>query len=169
MVFRLAVCLFFIAVISVGCRSTSDTLVASATPAPIPAPNFTLTTLNDTNITLAELRGKWVIVNFWASWCIPCATEMPVLQQISQEFADAVVVLGVNHREDRDTIATFVQDLGLTFPILINANSSTFAQYQVNNLPQTVIINPQGDIIWRHFGPLVLTTFRQQLTDWLQA
>jgi peroxiredoxin len=134
----------------------------SPTPTPtpsFPAPDFTLIALDETRFTLNELRGRWVILNFWATWCEPCLTEMPGLQTIADRYPKTLTVLGVNMGESQEMVATFVAEQEIHFPILINPDPATLTSYQVIGLPQTVIIDPAGHIVYRQFGPLSLLEF----------
>ncbi|MCC6616848.1 MAG: TlpA family protein disulfide reductase [Anaerolineae bacterium] len=127
------------------------------------APDFTATSLSGDSYTLSALRGRWVIVNFWATWCVPCVTEMPALQQIADEHADTVVLLGVNVRESADEVAAFVAEHDLRFPILVSPDDSTLIDYQVLGVPQTVLIAPSGEIVYRQFGPVEVEGFGAEL------
>lgn len=123
------------------------------------APDFTMSTGDGTRYTLSDLRGGWVIVNFWATWCGPCVEEMPVLQAISEDYAASVTLLGINQGESHEKVRNFQSELGLTFPLLVMPDAETLKNYQVISLPQTVIIEPSGEIVWRQFGPLELSSF----------
>lgn len=80
-----------------------------------PAPDFTLTTVTGETFTLSALRGKPVVLNFWATWCPPCRAELPELQAASGRYADQVVIVGVNQAEPADAVRGFVGQFGLTF------------------------------------------------------
>jgi peroxiredoxin len=113
------------------------------------APDFSLTTLEGESITLSDLRGQAVIVNVWASWCGPCRAEMPALEVIHQEFESSGLFLLAVNATDQDDInqaAAFVDELGLTFPILIDEEGKMGRLYQVSAMPSTFFINPDGTI-----------------------
>jgi thiol-disulfide isomerase/thioredoxin len=95
-----------------------------------------------------------VVVNFWATWCEPCKQELPMLQQLAESHPDTLTVLGINLREDESLVASFLDDFGLTFPILMNPDDATVLAYQVMGLPQTLIVNPAGEVVFRKFGPI---------------
>ena len=128
------------------------------------APDFSMDSLAGESYTLTELRGQWVLINFWATWCVPCREEMPVLQLIAEEQADDWLVLGINQRETVDIVQPFVTEYGLTFPILMNPDDTVLVDYAVMSLPQTVVVDPDGIVVWRQFGPLELDTFAETLT-----
>jgi len=95
--------------------------------------------------SLADLRGKVVIVNFWASWCAECRPEMPALERMHREFASrGLVMIGINAREDAATIRRYARDLSLTFPLLVDADGRINASYGVVGLPATFIIGRDG-------------------------
>lgn len=133
--------------------------------APFAAWDFTMTTLEDETLTLSALRGRWVIINFWATWCVPCIAEMPVLQAIADASPDDLVVLGINQRETVDRVRDFVDTNGIRFPILVNPPDQVLVDYTVIGLPQTVIVDDAGFIVWRQFGPVALDAFVRQLHD----
>lgn len=153
----------------IGCTPAA-TITPSTPPiadddAPFPAWNFTMTTLEDETVTLSALRGRWVIINFWATWCIPCVAEMPVLQAIADASPDDLVVLGINQRETVDQVRDFVDANGIRFPILVNPPDQVLVDYTVIGLPQTIIVDDAGLIVWRQFGPVALDAFAAQLDD----
>ncbi|MEZ4711991.1 MAG: TlpA disulfide reductase family protein [Caldilineaceae bacterium] len=150
-----------------GC--TALPLRPTTTPQPTaePAYNFTLAALTGESITLADLRGRWVIVNFWATWCAPCRAEMPYLQQLAQTHTDTLVVLGINMREEPAEIAPFVEELGLTFPILLNPTNEMLLWYSPRGLPLTSVIAPNGVAAYRQYGPLEPAPFDVWLAEQL--
>lgn len=113
------------------------------------APDFTLDTLTGDQIQLSGLRGKIVVVNFWTTWCPPCRAETPALEMAYKTYKDAdVVVLGVN-LTDQDSlkdVQSFVQEFGLTYPILLDHDGAISLLYQLNGLPKTFFMNRQGVI-----------------------
>ena len=95
--------------------------------------------------TLADLRGKVVILNFWASWCAECRPEMPALERLHRDFAArGLVMIGINAREDAATIRRYARELGLTFPLLVDTEGKINALYGVVGLPATFIIGRDG-------------------------
>lgn len=113
------------------------------------APDFTLSTLGGDDVTLSDLRGQAVIINVWASWCSPCRAEMPALESIYQEYGDeGIVLLAVNatNQDNLNQAITFADELGLSFPILIDEQGVVSRLYQVSALPSTFFIRPDGTI-----------------------
>ncbi len=118
-----------------------------------PAPDFSLPALKDDSIIrLADLRGLPVVLNFWASWCGPCRLEMPDIQARAQRWEGRLVVLGVNYDEPRSDAQAFVDELGLTFPIVMDRGKRVSREYLVQGLPTTVILDAEGVVRVRHVG-----------------
>lgn len=138
-------------------------VIAACTMAPIaPAPDsevvmaheFSLTTLDGDSVTLAGLRGKRVLINFWATWCKPCLEEMPMLEALHREHADQVVVLGINLREKPEVIREFTAQLQITYPILLAPDDATVIAYGVRGLPISYLIDGRGRVVRRFNGAL---------------
>lgn len=143
----------------VACASSVDSaaadkpsLITAPTEEPLLAADFSMIALDGDNVTLSELRGKWVLVNFWATWCAPCIDEMPALQLFADSHADQAVVLGVNMREETGAVADFLTRVGVTYPILLSPNDETLLAYQVYGLPTTWLIAPDGTAVFNRPG-----------------
>jgi peroxiredoxin len=132
------------------------------TPAPMPAPDFTLATLDGGEISLSDYEGEWVIVNFWATWCPPCVSEMPYLQTLSDR---GINIVGINLTDTADDVKQFTSDYGIEFPILMEPDINTVLDYQARQLPRTVIVAPDGTIALRIAGAVD----SEQLDPWLEA
>lgn len=108
------------------------------------APDFTLSDLNGNTWKLSDLRGKAVLLDFWATWCLPCRVDMPHIEALHREFKDGgLVVLGVNG-EDSQQPAAFLLEQGYTFPTLSDAGYAVAKQFQVHVIPTMVVIDKQG-------------------------
>jgi len=113
------------------------------------APDFALNTLDGTTISLSNLRGKVVLINLWASWCPPCRAEMPALDNVYRQYREAgFVVLGLNttYQDSEADAGTFVQTLGLEFPILLDREGVVSRQYQLQALPTSYFVGRDGTI-----------------------
>ena len=123
--------------------------------APKPAPALKLKDLDGTVHDLAQLRGRVVLINFWATWCPPCRREMPSMERLSQALKDeAFSVLAVDVGEDADTIDTFngQLDTAPTFPILLDTRSRAMQAWNVAGLPTTFLVDRQGRIVASAIG-----------------
>lgn len=117
------------------------------------AADFTLSTPDGEEIRFADLRGKVVLLNFWATWCPPCKAEMPDLQSLYEEYGEAqgFVVLGVDLQEDDATVGAFVEQYGLTFPVVLDLTGTvTQDLYHVRPLPTSMIVDREGFVrdVW---------------------
>ena len=110
------------------------------------APDFTATTLAGETVTLSQLRGTPVVLNFWATWCPPCRAELPHFQAAHEAQGDRATILAVDEREDPQQVAGFAQRLGLTFPIPLDTDGRIGVQYRVRALPTTYFIDANGVI-----------------------
>lgn len=113
------------------------------------APDFTLDSLDGGQTTLSDLRGQIVLVNLWASWCLPCRAEMPAIERVYRSYKDlGLEVLAVNatNQDSVDAATAFVQERGLTFPVLLDRTGSTSAAYNLRGLPSSFFIDRQGVI-----------------------
>lgn len=118
------------------------------------APDFSYTLPDGTTRRLSDLRGTPVLLNFWASWCLPCVEEMPALQRAYSNAAGDLVVLAVNRNELPEAIARFAPKVDVTFPLIANVSGDIGDRYAVTSLPVTYFINRDGTINARHIGAL---------------
>jgi peroxiredoxin len=119
------------------------------------APDFTRPQLNGEPLTLSNFRGKPTLINFWASWCPPCRHELPALQAAYGMHHEEVGFIAVDVKEDTGTVAAFVEEMGLSFPVLLDADGSVSdVTYEVRGLPTTLFIDADGVVAARHVGPL---------------
>jgi thiol-disulfide isomerase/thioredoxin len=118
--------------------------------------DFTLNDINGKPRSLSEFRGKWVIVNYWATWCPPCLDEIPDLIDFHEKHKDKdAVVLGINFEEaDREQLLEFVDQHFMTYPVLSMDPVPVTPLGPVTGLPTTYIISPQGERIARQEGPI---------------
>jgi len=119
-----------------------------------PAPDFELSALTGERIQLDDYRGQVVLLNFWATWCGPCRLEMPAFQSRSEQFAGQLAVVAVNNAEPPEAVQAFVDELGLSFDVLLDPNSDIQRMYQVRGYPTSFLIDPEGVIRVQHIGIL---------------
>ncbi|MEO5886773.1 MAG: TlpA disulfide reductase family protein [Anaerolineales bacterium] len=136
------------------------------------APDFTLDLLDGGLLTLSELRGHPVVLNFWASWCLPCRSEMPAIEKVYQRYKDAgLVVIGLNltSQDSESDVRAFVQEFGVTFPVALDRDGSVRDRYQLLGLPSTFFIDQRGII--RSVvvgGPMSEAIIQSNIEDLLQ-
>jgi peroxiredoxin len=118
-----------------------------------PAPDFTLKSMRGKNIKLSELAGNVILLNFWASWCGPCRTEMPLLNELQNRYEPlGFTVLGVNVEEDSSPAKTFLAKTPVEFPILLDNRNEVSKRYDVLAMPTTVMIDRNGKVRYLHKG-----------------
>jgi thiol-disulfide isomerase/thioredoxin len=119
-----------------------------------PAPDFTLELLNGGKMSLSDLRGKAVLLNFWATWCGPCKIETPWLVELQNQYGpQGLQIIGVEAGDDgKDDIAKFVTEMGINYPILIGKDSVSDAYGGIPALPETFFIGRDGKIVDKTLG-----------------
>ena len=128
-----------------------------------PAPEFQLERLSGGRVKLSDLKGKVVLLNFWATWCGPCREEMPHLAKIYEKYRDRgfeILAITTDEKSDRPKVAPFVEKYGLTFPVLYD--DGTAEAYNVNGIPATVYVDAQGRTRYQTTGFHGEDTVREQ-------
>lgn len=118
------------------------------------APDFELVSLEGESVLLSDLRGKPVLLNFWASWCGPCVMEMDLIQAQQDAYSSDLVILAVNVDDSIATVRSFAEDEGLTFTILLDEDGDVQSQYRVSAIPISYFIDAEGVIQAVHLGGL---------------
>lgn len=119
----------------------------------IAAVDFEVTTLEKGDTTLENLRGEFVFLNFWATWCPPCREEMPAMEAMSREFSQLpFTILAMSVQEDRDTVQRYVDEFGFTFPIGLDPTGRVASHYGVRGLPTTYFIDSDGVVLGMLIG-----------------
>ena len=137
-------------------------------PSPLvgkPAPDFTITSLDGkSSLTLSDLKGKPVILNFWASWCVPCRVEAPFLESAWRAYGDrGVVFIGVDIQDsERDALA-YIREFDVTYPNGTDTKGRITVSYGVSGIPVTFFVDKKGIVVRRWVGALK----HQQLIDWV--
>ena len=120
---------------------------------PVAAAEFELLDLSGQPVRLRDLRGRVVLLNFWATWCVPCREEMPALETLSRELGPrGLTVVGVNFKEPRGDVEVFVREHALRFPMLLDTEGRVGQLYQVFALPATFVVDRQGTLVGTVLG-----------------
>ena len=127
------------------------------------APDFEYTVSDGTTHRLSELRGKRVLLNFWATWCEPCRAEMPDLQRAANDYGGSVVILGVNKLEPVAVIPPFADELQIRFPLIVNTKGDISNRYGARNIPTSFFINTDGTVGFRQIGVMNYGFMKQHL------
>ncbi|PZR93652.1 MAG: hypothetical protein DLM67_13365, partial [Candidatus Nephthysia bennettiae] len=128
------------------------------------APPFTLATLDGHQVGLESLRGRPVLINFWASWCTPCRREMPLIQQTAAQHPKLAVLL-VDERDEQGAAKSFVEQLHIRSTVLFDGDGAIGDRYGISGLPTTVFVRPDGSLEGRYVGE----TNRQLLDSHISA
>ncbi|MFD3258812.1 redoxin domain-containing protein [Paenibacillus lentus] len=133
-------------------------------------PDFNLRGLDGQVHNLEKYQGKALVINFWATWCTYCVSEMPALQAQWEKWKDQdVVILGINTGEDDLTVSNFVKQTGVDFPILFDKQNEVVGKYGVVPMPTTFFVNKRGKITSVHQGELNLKTLNQQIDQLVKS
>jgi len=138
-------------------------------PSPLlgrPAPSFAVTLFDGGKLSLEDLRGKVVFLNFWASWCPPCRAEAKDLEEIWQRWKDKdVVFLGINIQDQEDDALAFLKEFHITYPNGRDGSGKTAIGYGVWGIPETFFIDRKGRITYKHVGTLGQTLIAAKLEE----
>lgn len=120
---------------------------------PEEAEDFTLKTLKGETVSLKDYRGRLIFLNFWATWCGPCRAEMPSMQRLWEEFKEEdFVILAINIQEESKLVSSFMNERGLSFPVLLDEKGKVARTYGIRGIPTTFFLNPEGEIIGKAVG-----------------
>ncbi len=121
----------------------------------MPTPDFSLIGINGEKVTLSDLRGRVVLLNFWATWCGPCKSEMPILERYYNRVnRDQFVVLGINFDEPVSSVRAYSEALELTFPLLLDPGAKVQQLYRIRGYPTSIFLDVDGIIQIYHIGLL---------------
>ncbi|MBI2855630.1 MAG: TlpA family protein disulfide reductase [Chloroflexi bacterium] len=135
-----------------------------------PAPDFSLQLFDGGSIRLSDLRGKVVLLDFWASWCAPCRKEAPVLAQIYLEYRDrGVEFVGISIWDRRDDGLDYIERFGLAYPTGVDTEGTILVDYGVTGIPEKFVIDSQGNKVRKFVGPSTVEELRGILDDVLAA
>jgi cytochrome c biogenesis protein CcmG, thiol:disulfide interchange protein DsbE len=141
-------------------------LAAPAEPAPFSDVEFV--TFDGESLTLAELRGRPVVVNFWASWCPACIAEMPDFEAVHQQFGDEVVFVGFAIQDDRDAADQLAAETGVTYTLVEDEPGDFYRAYDGISMPTTVFITPEGELSEKWSGILTADSLTEKIEALLE-
>jgi len=120
------------------------------------APDMPMPGIEGGVVRFDSFKGKVIVLNFWATWCPPCRKEMPLLESTYKRYKDkGLVILGINYNEDRERVLKFTQEMGVTFPIILDKELNLTRKYGVLALPATFFIDKKGIIRDQYKGEIV--------------
>jgi thiol-disulfide isomerase/thioredoxin len=124
---------------------------AAATDGAVPAPQFSLASRAGGQVSLADLKGQVVMINFWASWCGPCRQEFPALDQIYAKYKPmGFTLVAINVESEKADAEKFLSATPASFPILFDPDNTVSGKYGVSAMPTTVLVDRQGRVRWQH-------------------
>ncbi len=128
--------------------------VGQVQPRTGPAPAFTFRTFEGEEFSLADQRGKVVVINFWASWCVPCRDEAPILQSVWERYRErGVVMVGIAYLDVELDALAFLDEFGITYPNGLDLGKAIAKRYRIKGVPETFIVDQQGNIVEFYAGP----------------
>ena len=120
--------------------------------------------LDAETVYLSDFEGRVTALYFWASWCPPCRTEMPIFQSFYEEYGDlGLVILGVNLRETEPTVRSYTHEMGVTYPIVLDRNGEIAQHFRVFGPPVTILIDGDGEVVKQFVGEVT----RDQLSEFI--
>jgi cytochrome c biogenesis protein CcmG, thiol:disulfide interchange protein DsbE len=129
-----------------------------------PAPDFTLPTAEGGSLRLADLKGKPVFVNFWATWCVPCREEMPAMQALYEQYRDrGLVILAVNMEEDETRVRRWMEQGGFTFTFVLDSDGQQVKRYNVTAAPTSYFLGRDGVIRDLKLGAISATEMQTKV------
>lgn len=132
--------------------------------------DFTVKEISGSPVSLSSLRGKTVLVNFWATWCTPCKEEMPLLQSYYDAHKeDGFILVGVNVSDDVEDAEAFIRQYGYTFPVWSDPAGNVLIDLNMNGLPTSLVVDAKGNVIKRWIGPLTQEDLDGVITPLLES
>jgi len=155
------ICLF--AALGLLYFALTQTDLASGGMTGSPAPDFDLPSLNGHTLSLTHLRGKPILINFWATWCAPCIAELPLLEAAAQRHDGELVVIGINEGDSFHTVESFVESEALSYSILLDYDTSIGTLYQVNGYPTSIFVDAEGVVRAIYLGEIPAAQLEENL------
>lgn len=118
------------------------------------APDFTVETFSGKQVSLGDYQGQIVVLNFWASWCLPCREETPLLETAYKQLGDDVVLLGINVQDSEGDASAFLEQFGVTYESSRTGGDAVSIDYGVTGVPETYVIDAEGRAVAELKGPV---------------
>lgn len=149
-------------------RKLSVALLLLAMPLSVLAVDMPLTDINGNKVNLKSYQGKWVVVNYWATWCPPCIVEMPELQSFHDEHVNKdAMVIGINTELiGKQQLRSFLEDYFITYPIVKSKPTQQSELGLIPGLPTTFLVTPEGEVVARQVGPVTRDMIEQFMQNW---
>ncbi len=126
-------------------------------------PNVTLSDFDGNTVRLADYVGRPLVLNFWASWCVPCLAEMPGFEQVYQRQRSAVEFLGINLQDDPGAAAAVIRQTGISYPVARDTDGSAFVALRAFGMPTTIFVSAEGEVLSLHTGGLSVAELEEQI------
>lgn len=143
--------------------ATADPPVIRFARDPEPAPGMVIHDLSGKITTMEDLKGKVVLVNFWATWCPPCRVEIPELIKLQEQHRERLQVIGISEDEDPEPVREFVKRVGINYPVVMATPELIAAYGGVAALPTTFVIDTEGRVVQKHLGLLSAETYDREI------
>lgn len=149
-------------------RKLSVLLLGLAIPFSVLAIDMPLTDINGNKVNLKSYQGKWVVVNYWATWCPPCIEEMPELQSFHDDHVQKdALVIGINTELiGKQQLRNFLEDYFITYPIVNSKPTQQSELGLIPGLPTTFLVTPEGEVVARQVGPVTRDMIEQFMQNW---
>jgi len=143
-------------------------LLLLAMPISAGAIDMPLDDVHGNKMNLSSYQGKWVVVNYWATWCPPCIVEMPELQAFHDAHVDQdALVIGINSEHiGRQQLQDFLEDYFITYPVFTSGPTQQSELGLIPGLPTTFLVNPEGEVVARQVGPVTRVMIEQFIENW---
>jgi thiol-disulfide isomerase/thioredoxin len=137
-------------------------------PITVVAIDMPLNDVHGNKMNLSSFHGKWLVVNYWATWCPPCIVEMPELQSFHDAHVDKnALVIGINSEHiGRQQLQAFLEDYFITYPVFMSGPTQQSELGLIPGLPTTFLVNPEGEVVARQVGPVTQVMIEQFIENW---
>ena len=130
-----------------------------------PAPDIALPNFEGETVRLSDFEGQNLVVNYWASWCLPCLAELPGFEEVYQQKKSEVAFLGINLADDPSRALSVAADTGITYPLAADVDASSFEAFGAFAMPTTVFINSDGYVVEVSSGPLTSSELDAKIAE----